>query len=213
MIEGWYVELDFEGGGNLFAEWTQRKEVRLGEIDQDRALSWCIPPPPPPPPQCPVWLELEDGYTYCPASKHVGKHRQGVLCKNDGAWRDSYSNDCGAYEVNPVWCDAAHQFAVAGVSAGDACCICKGGSSLMIDHPCPLFVTLSQRGPRVEFPERMRLEVWQCFTLSSVSKSKFEWAEVEEQTRRIIEPVTACVIRSLTDVVRGHARSASRVHS
>ena len=200
---GWYVELDFEGGGNLYQEWTLREELRLAQIALDRTIPWCSLPPRPPAHTCPQWLELQDGVTYCPANVSKGVHREGALCKSQDLWRDSFGDGCYDYRVNRVWCHDAHHFAVDGVGAAQACCDCGGGSSYLLHHPCPLVITLApansadtevqKERPRVIFPANMTMEPHQCFTLRISGRESFEWREREKElkvNRGAIEPVS-----------------------
>lgn len=57
-LNGWYVELDFQGGGNSFKRWAAREHERKKAIAQDSMIHWCSPPPAPPRPVCPEWVLL-----------------------------------------------------------------------------------------------------------------------------------------------------------
>jgi len=50
-------------------------------------------------------------------------------CTNDDDWVDSYDDDCSYYESWPEDCLDAADWAVNGVDATTACCVCGGGSS------------------------------------------------------------------------------------
>ncbi len=211
-LKGWYVELDFAGGSNLFEEWTLREESRLAQIAFDRTIPWCPPPPPPPVYTCPEWVELQDGVTYCPANISKGVHREEALCKSQDFWRDSFGDGCYTYDLNPVWCHDAHHFAVNGMGAAQACCACGGGSSYLLRHPCPLVITLvpanggdtdeKKERPRVIFPANLTLEPTQCFTLSVMGRGKFDWQGREKElnaNRGSIEPVSNGLQLSLAE--------------
>eukprot|EP00403_Amphidinium_massartii_P014875 CAMPEP_0178419742 /NCGR_PEP_ID=MMETSP0689_2-20121128/25767_1 /TAXON_ID=160604 /ORGANISM="Amphidinium massartii, Strain CS-259" /LENGTH=163 /DNA_ID=CAMNT_0020041189 /DNA_START=61 /DNA_END=552 /DNA_ORIENTATION=+ len=50
-------------------------------------------------------------------------------CTDTAAWVDSYGDGCNMYDSHPSWCDSAEIWAVGGVSAKDACCVCGGGGA------------------------------------------------------------------------------------
>jgi len=189
-IGGWYVELDFQGGGSSYTDWEKRERDRSEWILRDSMMPWCSPPTPPPPPVCPEHMELKDGETYCPASKEPGSHLAGSLCTSK-TWMDTMSDDCESYSENPHWCAIADFFTNAdGESARQACCACGGGRSNLLGRSCPLVVTLSGGGsktasdvaPRMILPKNLQLQPWQCFTLKRMGRSPFSWPKRENLT-------------------------------
>lgn len=56
-LHGWYVELDFQGGGDTFQEWVALERERRDGIERESRFPWCSPPPPAAPrPSCPEWV-------------------------------------------------------------------------------------------------------------------------------------------------------------
>jgi len=65
-----------------------------------------------------------------PQCAEFGASSTGGSCQNQPDFLDSTGAGCGVYEQDPSFCSSTEEWANAdGVHAGDACCICGGGSS------------------------------------------------------------------------------------